>query len=86
MVVAVPMSIMMSGGSYSCSAATAPTTRSLPTEAGLSSRMFSPVLMPGPTTSGFLPVSFMTAVRTEFKTGGTTDEMITPVTEARSIS
>ena len=48
--------------------------------------MFSPVLMPGPTTSGFLPVSFMTAVRTEFKTGGTTDEMITPVTEARSIS
>ena len=27
---------------------------------------------------GVRPVSFITAVRSEFRTGGTTDEMITP--------
>ena len=38
--------------------------------------MFSPVLMPGPTTIGCLPMTFTTPVRTELNTGGTTEEMM----------
>ena len=78
MVVAVPISMIISGAGYSRSAATAATIRSLPICAGLSIWMLSPVLMPGPTTMGFFPVSFMTAVRNELSSGGTTEEMMTP--------
>ena len=77
-VVAVPMSMIIWGAGYSRSAATAATTRSLPTCPAFPPAMLSPVLSPGPTTMGVLPVSFITAVRSEFRTGGTTDEMITP--------
>ena len=52
------------------------TIRSLPTWEGVSIWIFSPVLMPGPTTMGVLPVTFMMPVRTELKTGGTTEEMM----------
>ena len=60
---AVPISTMMSGGSYSSSAATAATMRSAPTWLGLSMRILSPVLMPGPTTIGLQPATLMTAER-----------------------
>ena len=52
------------------------TIRSLPTWAGLSMWIFSPVFKPGPTTMGDFPVTFRIPVRTELKTGGTTEEMI----------
>ena len=76
MVVAVPRSSSVRGGSYSARAATAMTMRSLPTWEGVSIWMFSPVLMPGPTTIGALPITFITPVRTELNTGGTTEEMM----------
>lgn len=76
MVVAVPRSSRVRGGSYSARAATAITIRSLPTWEGVSIWMFSPVFSPGPTTMGALPVTFITPVRTELNTGGTTEEMM----------
>ena len=78
MVVAVPISTMIIGGWYFRRADTAPTTRSAPACAGLSMRMFSPVLSPGPTTRGVFPVSLRMADLKEFRTGGTTEEMIAP--------
>ena len=86
MVVAVPMSMMISGGSKRLSAATAATIRSLPIWAGFSIWILSPVLMPGPTIIGVLPVSLRTAVLQELSTGGTTDEIMTPSTAFGSIS
>ncbi len=50
MVVAVPMSMMMTGGSCASRAATAPATRSAPICEGSSMPMLRPVFTPAPTT------------------------------------
>ena len=77
-VVAVPMSMIIIGGLCSFKADTAATTRSAPVCSGLSIWILRPVLIPGPTTSGVLWVSFKMAVLMEFSTWGTTEEIIVP--------
>ena len=77
-VVAVPISKIIIGFGYSAEAATASTTRSLPSCAGLSIKIFSPVLIPEPTTNDSMPqiltiASFMVTVK-----AGTTEEIILP--------
>ena len=51
------------GVPYLATAATAPTSRSAPSCAGLSMRILMPVRVPGPTISGAAPVTFLTARR-----------------------
>ena len=77
-VVAVPRSQMTQGAPKRATAATAPTSRSGPSWAGLSMRMLTPVLVPGPTISGVTPVTFFTAPRIACSSGGTTELMIAP--------
>ena len=84
-VVAVPRSTTTSGQGYSSMAATAPTTRSEPSWAGLSIRMSRPVLTPGPTTSGSRPVTLPAARRITPVRGGTADERIAPASSFLSI-
>ena len=75
---AVPISMMICGSGYSCRAPTASATKSLPSCAGLSMRMLSPLLIPGPTTSVSIPISFSIARFSVFVIVGTTDAMIAP--------
>ena len=84
MVVAVPMSIIMMGGAYFSSAATALATRSAPSWLWTSMRIFNPVLTPGPTTMGGSPSSRVRALVIIKLIGGTTLEKIAPVTSFRS--
>ena len=79
------MSMTIRGRGCSWLAATASTIWSLPTDLGLSMRMFMPVFMPEPTSSGRMPVTFSTAVKmTEFK-GGTTEDRMAPSMSATSM-
>ena len=78
MVVAVPMSMRIRGGSYTSSAPTAATSRSLASVAGSSRRTVRSERMPGPTTMGSTPVSIFTASDRERVTWGTTEEMMAP--------
>ena len=77
-VVAVPISTIIIGALYWFIPATASTTRSLPSCAGLSILMERPVFIPGPTTLHFTFVYFSTAALTVLVILGTTDEMIAP--------
>ena len=85
-VVAVPKSKIISGAPYSDMPATASTTRSLPSWAGLSVLIERPVFIPGPITIASVPVSFFTAVFIVSVTDGTTDEIIAPFMLSRFIS
>ena len=58
--------------------ATAPTTRSAPSCAGLSITMLNPVFIPGPTTITFFPIIFSAADFTLPVTDGTTEAIIAP--------
>ena len=71
-VVAVPRSKRIIGAGYLAMAATAPTTISAPSSPGLSVLIFSPVLTPGPTKIGALPVTNTTALEMVRARGGTT--------------
>ena len=77
-VVAVPMSMRIRGGSYTSSAPTAATSRSLASVAGSSRRTVRSERMPGPTTMGSTPVSIFTASDRERVTWGTTEEIMAP--------
>ena len=77
-VVAVPMSMTMTGGSRMSSAATAPATRSAPIWEGSSMPMLSPVFTPAPTTRASWPVTSRTAARRTSVSGGTTDAIAAP--------
>ena len=72
-VVAVPKSATSSGGAASETAATALATMSAPSWDCRSTRMFSPVRTPGPTSSGRTPHSRSTAAQTVPVSGGTTE-------------
>ena len=81
MIVAVPMSIMMMGAGYFSNADTALATMSAPSCWLLNSmRMFSPVLMPAPTTMGGLPRRRVSAFSIMKFIGGTTLDKIAPLT------
>ena len=81
MMVAVPMSIMMMGTGYFSNADTALATMSAPSCWLLNSiRMFSPVLMPAPTTMGGLPRRRVSAFSIIKFIGGTTLDKIAPLT------
>ena len=77
-VVEVPISTTIMGLGYLAQAATASTTRSLPTWAGLSVLMFRPVFTPEPTSRGRLPVRRSTASRSTGRSTGTTEEIMPP--------
>ena len=78
MVVAVPISIIISGAPYSLRPATASTIRSAPADDGSSMATLIPVLTPGPTNRGVkFSIFFTAAVMTVF-TWGTTDDTATP--------
>ena len=81
MVVAVPISKMMIGASYCAQAATAPATKSAPSCAGLSIRMFNPVFSPAPTKTGVFPVTFSTARFIPWDKDGTTEEQIAEIAQ-----
>ena len=84
MLVAVPISIMIMGAGYFSSAATALATRSVPSWLCTSMRMFSPVLMPGPTTIGSLPSRRVSALCIMKLMPGTTLEKMAPLTSLMS--
>ena len=72
------MSMRIRGGSYTSSAPTAATSRSLASVAGSSRRTVRSERMPGPTTMGSTPVNIFTASDRERVTWGTTEEMMAP--------
>ena len=78
MVVAVPISTMMIGGSYSDTAPTAPVMRSPASVPGSSILTFTPVFMPAPTIMHSSPVSLRTAERIARFTCGTTEDIMAP--------
>jgi hypothetical protein len=80
----VPRSIAIQGQSQIDFAATAPQTKSAPSSAGLSIRMFNPVFSPGPTISAFILVRLLIAAKTLRVIGGTTLDIIAPVMEIKS--
>ena len=86
MVVAVPISIRMSGTGYRLIPATAPTIRSVPTEDGLSISTSRPIFISTLTTRASCPVTLRIASRIRDVTGGTTEPMIAPVISLTLIS
>ena len=70
----------MMGGENFSSAATASATMSAPTWVWTVSRMFNPVLTPGPTTIGGRPRSRVKAFSIMKFKGGTTLHKIAPLT------
>ncbi len=83
-VVAVPKSTTIAPcGQRSC-AATELTIRSAPTSRGFSLSTGTPVLIPGPTTSGSSPRWTRHRRSTAATIGGTTDDTATALTAARS--
>ena len=69
----------MAAGLCSAKPATASTTKSAPSCAGLSITILSPVLTPGPTAITLHPVTFLSAVFTLSVISGTTEAVIAPV-------
>ena len=78
--VAVPMSTMTMGLGYLAIAATEEATMSLPNWLWISALMFKPILMPGPTTMGGMPVRRAMASVKMVVSGGTTLERMAPST------
>ena len=74
----MPRSNIIIGAPYSCIPATASTTKSLPSCAGLSITMLKPVFIPGPIIIASQPVIFFIALFIVIVTVGTTDDIIAP--------
>src|SRR5215469_1687832 len=82
--VAVPKSTTTQGPPYFSNAATPFTMRSAPTSDGLSHSTGIPVLMPGSTNSGLRWKYSSQTLRSVQSSGGTTDEIMMPLTSATS--
>ena len=82
--VAVPISIIKTGGVYSFAAATHAHIKSAPTCAGLSASKFIPVFIPGPTITALTLKTIFIAFAIVWVRIGTTDDIAAPQTSLSS--